>query len=108
MKKIITLIIFLLSFNTFAYYDDGNDRRIIVNNLSSYTIVAIKASNVGRQYYGRDRLGRDVLYPGESEFLDLDDNSGYCRFDFEINTTAGTIHKFGVNVCEIVEYDIYD
>jgi hypothetical protein len=98
-----------LFFANYAFaYNDGFDRRIVMVNASSYTINEIHASNVGRQYYGPDLMGSQVLYSGEKGVLNLDDETGSCRFDFKIVTEAGIIFKRNVNICQVEVYTIYD
>jgi hypothetical protein len=106
MRTLLFLLL-IISTNIFAY-NDGNDRRMVIRNQSSYDILEFRASNVGRNNYGSDRLGRAVLYPGEQGSIDLDDNTGYCLFDFKIVTSAGVIRRNNVNVCEVTLYTIYD
>jgi hypothetical protein len=53
-------------------------------------------------------MGNQVLYPGEEGVLNLDDNTGYCKFDFKIVTNGGTIYKQDLNICVLEVYTIYD
>ena len=85
------------------------DRRIRLINESSQTIVEFHASNVGRSGYEEDILGRRVLAPGQSVVINLDDGSGYCKFDFLTVMRSGQkITKRNVDICQISSYRITD
>jgi hypothetical protein len=86
---------------------DRYDRRVMLENNSTQTIESFRATNVGRGTYGRDLLGNDVLYPGESVVLDLNDWTGYCRFDFRTAMGNGqVITRPGVDICTLERYTI--
>jgi hypothetical protein len=88
---------------------NAEDRRIRLINESRQTIVEFHASNVGRSGYEEDILGRRVVRPGESVVINLDDGSGYCRFDFLTVMRSGQkITKRNVDICRISSYRITD
>jgi hypothetical protein len=73
------------------------------------TIVEFHASNIGRDSFEEDILGRRVVRPGESVVINLDDGSGYCKFDFLTVMRSGQrIIKHNVDVCQISSYRITD
>ncbi len=85
------------------------DRHIMLINDSHETIKEFYASNVGSDSWEEDILGRDVLLPGQSVRINLDDGSGYCKFDFKTVTESGAaIIRRGINVCQVETYTIHD
>jgi hypothetical protein len=86
---------------------DRYDRRIVVRNMSDSTIERFHATNTGIERWGRDHLGRDVLRPGQETTIDLNDGSGYCRFDFLTMTDGGQrIVRRNVDVCTASSYTL--
>jgi hypothetical protein len=78
------------------------DRRVNIVNNTGYTIVEFYASSVGQNSWQEDILGRDVLPSGSSVTINIDDGTGYCKYDFRAKFEDGDIvEKQGVNVCEI-------
>ena len=93
----------LLFTNQAAAYNRHVD---IVNN-SDLAIVEFHASNVGENLWGPDLLGHIVLTPGDDADINLDDGSGYCRFDFLTIMDDGTrLVRPRVNVCEVASYTV--
>jgi len=85
------------------------NRVVTINNKSSYQIQEFYASNTGTNDWEEDILGVDVLRPGESVDVDIDDGTGYCKFDFRAVFIDGDeAVKHNVNVCEIAEFDFTD
>jgi hypothetical protein len=83
------------------------DRSVDVVNQSDQAIVRLYASNVGRHGWGPNLLGPNLLSPGYIQRLNLDDGTGYCRFDFKSVMRDGTsVIDWGVNVCEVASYII--
>ena len=88
---------------------NAEDRRIKLINESSSTIVEFHASNAGRSGFEEDILGKRVVGPGASIVINLDDGSGYCKFDFLTVMRGGQkIIKRNVNICEVSTYRISD
>ena len=85
------------------------DRRIRLINASSETIREFHASNTGRSRWEEDILGRRVLQPGDSVVINLDDGSGFCRFDFKTVMESGrSLVKRNIDVCKLETYRITD
>jgi hypothetical protein len=83
----------------------AEDRRVRIINETSHTIVRFYASNVGRNSWEEDILGRSVLRPGESVVVNVDDGSGYCLFDFKAVFDDGDeLTRSRVDVCKISSY----
>jgi len=88
---------------------DTQDRHILLVNRSHTTIVEFHASNVGRSGWEEDILGRHVVAPGQTARINLDDGTGYCRFDFLTKMENGTeIVRRGVDVCALETYTVTD
>ena len=81
------------------------DRHVLVINDTSYTIREFYASNVGASSWQEDILGDAVLAPGDTINVNIDDASGYCKYDFRAVFEDGDeATKRAVNVCEVAEF----
>ena len=88
---------------------DSYSRRIVLVNHTFDVITNFYASNVGTNDWQEDILGNSVLLPGDSVRINLDDGTGYCRYDFMTVTEAGAvIVRPNVNVCELASYALVD
>lgn len=106
MRKLVLLAFALLVSVSTA---QAQDRRIRLINESSYTINEFHASNTGRRGWEEDILGRRVLKPGASIVINLNDGSGYCKFDFlTVMDNGNRIEKRNVDVCKLETYRITD
>ena len=84
---------------------DNFDRWVTVYNKTGYTMVRFHASNVDTGVWEEDILGRDVLPSGQSVDINVDDGTGYCRYDFlAIFEDGDRVQGDGINVCEIGSY----
>jgi hypothetical protein len=82
------------------------DRRVRINNYTSYDIIEFYASHRDASSWQEDILGRDILPAGSSVMINIDDGTGYCVFDFRAVFEDGEVlEKFGNNVCELAEFD---
>ncbi|MCM5553674.1 hypothetical protein [Pleomorphomonas sp. NRK KF1] len=78
------------------------DRRVVVVNNTSTAIQEFYASNTGQDDWQEDILGEDTLPPGGEMTVNIDDGSGYCKYDFRaVFEDATEATKAGVNVCEV-------
>ena len=85
------------------------DRRVQINNVSSYDIVEFYASNTGTQDWQEDILGENILPSGSSAMVNIDDGTGYCIYDFKVIFEDGDeLERFGNNVCELDTFTYYD
>lgn len=83
----------------------AEDRRVTIINETGHTIVHFYASNVERGSWEEDILGQQVLKPGQSVRVNVDDGSGHCKFDFRADFEDGDkLVRNGINVCEISSY----
>jgi len=85
------------------------DRRVKINNVSSYNIFEFYASNTGTSDWEEDILGEDVLMSGSSVVVNIDDGSGYCKYDFmAVFEDGDQVVSTDNNVCELAEFDFTD
>ncbi len=81
------------------------DRRVRIVNESSYDIYEFYASNTGTNSWEEDILGRNILPAGHSVMIDIDDGSGYCRYDFlAVFEDGEEVVSGGNNVCELAVF----
>lgn len=84
---------------------NAQDRNVNIINETSYDIVEFYASNVGERDWEEDILGPDILESGASVMIDIDDGTGYCKYDFmAIFDDGDEVIKEDVNVCEISSF----
>ena len=82
------------------------DRKVQINNKTSYTIVEFYASNTGTADWQEDILGTDVLASGSSVMINIDDGSGYCKFDFlAVFDDGDQLVSSDNNVCELATFN---
>ena len=85
------------------------DRHVVVVNDTSYDIHEFYASNVGAETWEEDILGENILYSGQQVRINIDDGSGYCKYDFKAVFEDGyEAIRNGVNVCEVDTYTYTD
>lgn len=81
------------------------DRRVKIINNSSYDMVAFFASNKGARTWEENIFGGDYLPAGYSIVVNIDDRSGYCKFDFRaVFENGADIVDPAVNVCEVATF----
>lgn len=85
------------------------DRRVRINNNSSYDIVEFYASNKGSRSWEEDILGRNILRAGGTIVINIDDGSGYCKYDFlAVFEDGDELVKYNNNVCELSTFNYTD
>ncbi|CAN1535019.1 hypothetical protein MCEMIH16_01550 [Caulobacteraceae bacterium] len=83
----------------------AEDRRVRIINETRHIIVRFYASNVNASGWEEDILGEDVLQPGQSVTVNIDDGSGYCLYDFKAVFDDGdSLVRQRVDVCKISSY----
>lgn len=81
------------------------DRRIEIVNNTRTTIRTVNATNVGRRDWGVDLLGNEIIPPGRRMVINVEDRTGYCRYDFRAIFTDGRqVTRQGMNVCELARW----
>lgn len=85
------------------------DRRVRINNASSYDIIEFYASNTGTNSWEEDILGRNILPAGHSVVINIDDGSGYCKYDFlAVFEDGEEVVAPDNNVCELAQFSFTD
>jgi len=83
----------------------AEDRRVRIINETTHTIVRFYASNVGENSWEEDILGQAVLRPGQSVTINVDDGTGYCKYDFKAVFDDGdSLVRSSIDVCKISSY----
>jgi hypothetical protein len=83
----------------------AEDRHVRIINETSHTIVRFYASNVEKGSWEEDILGQQILRPGASVKINIDDGSGHCMYDFRADFNDGDhLVRNGINVCNISSY----
>jgi hypothetical protein len=82
------------------------DRRVRINNNTDYDIVQFYASNKGTDDWQEDILGSDILQAGHSVVINIDDGTGYCKFDFlAVFEDDDQVVSRNNNVCELTDFN---
>ncbi|MHA6728936.1 hypothetical protein [Devosia sp. A369] len=82
------------------------DRRVQINNKSSYDIVEFYASNTDSKSWEEDILGRNILPAGNSVVINIDDGTGYCKYDFlAVFADGDEVTSSDNNVCELSQFN---
>lgn len=85
------------------------DRRVEIVNATSETMMYFYASTVDAASWEEDILGDAVLPSGNSVIVNIDDGSGYCRYDLRAVFADGSEGiQAGVNVCEVATFTFHD
>jgi hypothetical protein len=104
--KVAPLVLAAVLFAVGASSVAALDRRVRINNYTSYDIIEFYASHRDATSWQEDILGRDILPAGSSVMINIDDGTGYCVFDFRAVFEDGEVlEKFGNNVCELAEFN---
>lgn len=107
MRHALTVAFLLATTALSPSMAEAADRRVEVVNASSREMREFYASNVKRGSWEEDILGEDVLPPGRSITIDIDDGTGACRFDFLAVLDGGRkVEQRNVNVCEISRFTV--
>ena len=82
------------------------ERQVQINNKTSFVITEFYASNTGTQDWQEDILGTEVLASGSSVTVNIDDGSGYCKYDFlAVFDDGDKAVSSDNNVCELSTFD---
>ncbi|MDB5561848.1 MAG: hypothetical protein JWN11_1266 [Hyphomicrobiales bacterium] len=81
------------------------DRHVNVTNGTKVKITEFYASSAGTKTWEEDILGKGVIEPGQAWNINVDDGTGYCKYDFKAVFADGDeAEKDGVNVCELSKF----
>ena len=76
-----------------------------IYNDTEFTIVEFYASNKGTSDWQEDILGTEVLAPGSWVMVNIDDGTGYCKFDFlAVFEDQDQVVSGDNNICELAEF----
>jgi len=92
-----------------AFSAQAEDRRITIINNTGKRIVFIAASPIDQKNWTFNMLDTvgHPLYAHDSIVADIDDGTGYCRYDLIAKNAAGQVAvKYDANVCEAVSWTI--
>jgi hypothetical protein len=81
---------------------NAENRKVKIINETSSDLNEFYASNVGTTDWEEDILGEDLVPAGGSVTINMDDGSGYCKFDFKgvfVDDSEATVE--GIDVCEV-------
>ncbi len=79
----------------------AENRWVTIENYSGVTMREFYASNRDQRTWGRDWLGSQLLYSGQSINFNIDDGSGYCIYDLKaVFMNDQEFTSMGFNVCE--------
>src|ERR1044071_1872350 len=65
------------------------DRRVRIINHASSSIYSFYASNVDTESWEEDILGEEVIPPGRSRLINIDDGTGHCYYDLKAVLSDG-------------------
>ena len=83
------------------------DRHIQIINNTRVVIIEIYLAQVGTDRWQKDLLNDDILEPANSVFLQIDDGTGYCRFDMKTVFDDGrSMIQRNVNMCRMEGFAI--
>lgn len=105
MNKLLIGLAFAAAATLGIFSANALDRRVNIINATSYDIIEFYASSVGVRDWEEDILGPDILEAGESVVINIDDGTGYCKYDFlAVFDDGEEVIKGNVNVCEISSF----
>ncbi|WEK52264.1 MAG: hypothetical protein P0Y66_09980 [Candidatus Kaistia colombiensis] len=80
----------------------AENRKVKIINETGSDLNEFYASNVGSKDWEEDILGDDVVPAGGSVTINMDDGSGYCKFDFKgVFVDSSEVVEEGIDVCEV-------
>jgi hypothetical protein len=109
--RLLTLILAALSGTAMAEVAQARhfSRAMMLINHSHVPVSAFYASNSGDDAWKEDLLDGARLRPNHYVALDLDDATGYCRFDFKTVFVDGTsVVRRNIDTCSLNTYTLTD
>jgi len=87
----------------------AENREVRITNETDTVLVGFYASNAGTNDWEENMLGWGAVGSGGSFIANIDDGTGYCRFDLKgIFADGSTAVKYGVDVCRIEVFRFTD
>jgi hypothetical protein len=85
------------------------NRNVRIHNNSSYVMTELRASHIDKNGWEEDMLGTRKLAPGRIISANIDDGSGYCRYDLKAVFSSGAeVVRWNVNVCAVSDWYIFN
>ena len=112
MKKTLTMIavaaaLFVPSLASAS--NDGKNRKVLIENISSQTLRELYASPVSAKTWEEDLLGQRTLTAGSSINATIDNGTNECNYDLKAVMANGREQiKRGVNVCAVSKWVVGD
>ena len=79
------------------------------NRMAAILLSALLVSGPANRGWVITILHGDVIRPGESWDINIDDGTGYCKYDFMAKFVDDTqAKKDNVNVCEVADFYFND
>lgn len=89
--------------------NDGKNRKVTVQNISSQTINSLYASPATAKTWEEDLLGQRTLAAGASILANIDNGTNECIYDLKVVMAGGkTFEHRQVNVCAASKWVIGD
>lgn len=109
MKRLLIVALAMATFLGVA--NAREDRRIRVHNMTHKRIVEMYGSPIddAKYHYNMIQGPSEWIRAGETRVADIDDGTGYCRYDLKVVLANGdAAEKLNVNVCELTDWWIYE
>jgi hypothetical protein len=89
--------------------NDGKNRRVTVENLSSQSIYYLYASPQTSGDWEEDLLGSGTIPAGSSKVANIDNGTNECIYDLKVKFADGReVIQWKVNVCAVSTWTIGD
>ncbi len=102
-KLFLSIVTAGMCLSSVAMAGDGENRKIDLVNHTHSKIIELYASAPSTKAWEENIIKEQTLAPGETMEIDLDDDTGNCKFDFKAVLEGGgeaTIAGFDVCVGE--------
>lgn len=107
--KFISTALALVVLSVGTIHAAALDRKVRINNQTSFDIIEFYASSTGTTSWEEDILGSDILPAGGSVMINIDDGSGYCKYDFlAVFEDGDELVSESNNVCELSQFNFTD
>jgi hypothetical protein len=89
--------------------DDGKNRRVTVENLSSQSIYYLYASPISAKTWEEDLLGSGTVPSGTSKVANIDNGTNECQYDLKVVLADGKEYvQRNINVCAVSTWTVGD
>jgi hypothetical protein len=89
--------------------NDGKNRRVTVENLSSQSIYYLYASPQTSGDWEEDLLGSGTIPSGSSKVANIDNGTNECIYDLKVKMADGKEYiQWKVNVCAVSTWTVGD